>query len=95
LREFSDSVAVVAADIVWLLHSLRFVVQLRASLHLEIIALRHQLAVIHRSVAIRQPAVRVALGIPAAREPWGWWRPGPDAGLCRSGVFFGSELRAV
>ena len=31
------------------LHSLRFVVQSRASLHLEIIALRHQLTVVHRS----------------------------------------------
>jgi hypothetical protein len=39
----------VASVVVSLLHSLRFVVQSRASLHLEIIALRHQLAVVNRS----------------------------------------------
>ena len=41
--------------VVSLLHSLRFVVQSRASLHLEIIALRHQLAVVSRS---RRPRLR-------------------------------------
>ena len=39
-----------ASVIVSLLHSLRFLVRSRASLHLEILALRHQLAVVNRSV---------------------------------------------
>jgi hypothetical protein len=42
--------------VVSLLHSLRFFVKSRASLHLEIIALRHQLAVLHRS---RRPRLRL------------------------------------
>jgi hypothetical protein len=45
--------------VVSLLHSLRFVVQSRASLHLQIIALRHQLAVVHRS---RRPRLRLTVG---------------------------------
>ena len=39
-----------------LLHSLRFMVRSRVSLHLEIIALRHQLAVVNRS---RRPRLRL------------------------------------
>jgi hypothetical protein len=39
----------VSSVVVSLLHSLRSVVQSRASLHLEIIALRHRLAVLNRS----------------------------------------------
>jgi putative transposase len=59
-----------------LLHSFRFLVQSRASLHLEIIALRHQLAVVHRS---RRPRLRFTS---ADRILWAWlshawrgWRP--------------------
>ena len=52
--------------VVSLLHSLRFVVQSRASLHLEIIALRHQLAVVHRS---RRPRLRFTS---ADRILWAW-----------------------
>ena len=54
LRAFSDSLQLCAV-VLSLLHSLRFVVRSRASLHLEIIALRHQLAVVHRS---RRPRLR-------------------------------------
>jgi putative transposase len=43
----------VSTVVVSLLHSLRFLVLSRASLHLEIIALRHQLAVVHRSRRLR------------------------------------------
>ena len=39
-----------------LLHSLRFVLRSRASLHLEILALRHQLTVVHRP---RRPRLRL------------------------------------
>jgi hypothetical protein len=39
----------VSSVVVSLLHSLRFVVQSRASLHLENVALRHQLAVLNRT----------------------------------------------
>jgi putative transposase len=52
--------------VVSLLHSLRFVVQSRASLHLEIIALRHQLAVVHRS---RRSRLRFTS---ANRILWAW-----------------------
>jgi len=52
--------------VVSLLHSFRFVVQSRASLHLEIIALRHQLAVVHRS---RRPRLRFTS---ADRILWAW-----------------------
>ena len=55
-----------------LLHSLRFLVRSRALLHLEIIALRHQLAVVHRS---RRPRLRLTA---ADRRLWVWlsrsWR---------------------
>ena len=55
-----------------LLHSLRFMVRSRVSLHLEIIALRHQLAVVNRS---RRPHLRVT---PVDRMLWVWlarsWR---------------------
>ena len=47
--------AVVASIVVSLLHSLRFLLRSRALLHLEIIALRHQLAVVNRS---RRPRPR-------------------------------------
>lgn len=49
-----------------LLHSLQFMVRSRASLHLEIIALRHQLAVVHRS---RRPRLRLTS---ADRALWAW-----------------------
>jgi putative transposase len=62
----------VASVVVSLLHSLRFLVRSRASLHLEIIALRHQLAVVNRS---RRPRVRFAT---VDRMLWAWlsrsWR---------------------
>ncbi len=55
-----------------LLYSLWFMVRSRASLHLEIIALRHQLAVVNRS---RRPRLRVTS---ADRMLWAWlsraWR---------------------
>ena len=55
-----------ASVVVSLLHSLRFLVRSRASLHLEIIALRHQLAVVNRS---RRPRVRFAT---VDRMLWAW-----------------------
>jgi putative transposase len=62
----------VSTVIVSLLYSLRFFVQSRASLHLEIIALRHQLAVVNRS---RRPRLRFTA---ADRLLWAWlaqaWR---------------------
>ena len=70
LRAFSDSLQVVSSVVVSLLHSLRFLVRSRASLHLEIIALRHQLAVVNRS---RRPRLRFdggrsnAVGVALAR----------------------------
>jgi hypothetical protein len=51
--------------LVSLLHSLQFMVRSRASLHLEILALRHQLAVVHRS---RRPRLRFT----AADRLWTW-----------------------
>ena len=55
-----------------LLHSLRFTIRSRVSLHLEIIALRHQLAVVNRS---RRPCLRLT---PVDRMLWAWlsrsWR---------------------
>jgi putative transposase len=55
-----------------LLHSLRFVVRSRAALHLEIVALRHQLAVTSRS---RRPRLRLTA---LDRVLWAWlahrWR---------------------
>jgi hypothetical protein len=56
----------VASVVVSLLHSLRFLIRSRASLHLEIIALRHQLAVVHRS---RRPRLRLTS---ADRLLWAW-----------------------
>jgi putative transposase len=62
----------VSSVVVSLLHSLRFLVRSRALLHLEIIALRHQLAVVHRS---RRPRLRLTA---ADRRLWVWlsrsWR---------------------
>jgi len=52
--------------VVSLLHSLRFTVRSRGSLHLEIIALRHQLAVVHRS---RRPRLRLTS---VDRMLWAW-----------------------
>jgi putative transposase len=52
--------------VVSLLHSFRFLVQSRLSLHLELIALRHQLAVVHRS---RRPRLRFTS---ADRILWAW-----------------------
>jgi len=73
---FSDSLQFVPSVAVSLLHSFRFLVQSRASLHLEIIALRHQLAVLHRS---RRPRLHFTS---ADRILWAWlshawrgWRP--------------------
>ena len=65
-RAFSDSLQVVPSVAVSLLHSLRFLVQSRASLHLEIIALRHQLAVVNRS---RRPRLRLTS---VDRMLWAW-----------------------
>jgi putative transposase len=56
----------VASVVVSLLHSLRFLVRSRASLHLEILALRHQLAVVNRS---RRPRLRLTS---ADRMLWAW-----------------------
>ena len=50
--------------VVSLLYSLRFLIRSRAALHLEIIALRHQLAVLNRS---RRPRLRLT---PADRILW-------------------------
>jgi putative transposase len=62
----------VSSVVVSLLHSLRFLIESRASLHLEIIALRHQLAVMNRS---RRPRLRFTA---ADRRLWVWlsrsWR---------------------
>jgi putative transposase len=66
----------VVAVLASLLHSLRFLVRSRASLHLEIVALRHQLSVVSRS---RRPRLRLTS---ADRILWTWlsrvwrgWRP--------------------
>ena len=53
-----------ASVVVSLLHSLRFLVRSRASMQLEILALRHQLTVAHRS---RRPQLRLT---PADRMLW-------------------------
>ena len=55
-----------ASVVISLLHSLRFMVRSRASLHLEIIALRHQLAVVNRS---RRPRLRLTA---VDRTLWAW-----------------------
>jgi hypothetical protein len=61
--------------IVSLLHSFRCVARSRASLHLEIIALRHQLAVVNRS---RRPRLRVTaadrLLWAGLSQAWRGWR---------------------
>src|SRR5262245_61318807 len=49
-----------------MLHSFCFLVRSRASLHLEIVALRHQLAVVNRS---RRPRLRFTTG---DRVLWAW-----------------------
>src|SRR4029450_5024956 len=63
--------------VVSLLHSFRFLVQSRASLHVELIAPRHQLAVVHRS---RRPRLRFTA---ADRILCAWlsrsWRGGRSA----------------
>jgi serine/threonine protein kinase len=56
----------VCSVVVSLLHSFRFLVRSRASLHLELIALRHQLAVVNRS---RRPRIRLTA---ADRMLWAW-----------------------
>jgi transposase InsO family protein len=56
----------VSTVVVSLLHSLRFTVRSRVSLHLEIIALRHQLAVVNRS---RRPRLRLTS---VDRMLWAW-----------------------
>jgi len=56
----------VSSVVVSLLHSLRFTVRSRASLHLEIIALRHQLAVVNRA---RRPRLRLTS---VDRMLWAW-----------------------
>ena len=56
--------------VVSLLHSLRFAVRSRASLHLEVIALRHQLAVLNRS---RRPRLRLTQ---VDRMLWAWLSQG-------------------
>ena len=59
-------------SVVSLLHSFRLMIRSRAALHLEIIALRHQLAVVNRC---RRPRLRLT---PADRILWAWlsqtWR---------------------
>ena len=55
-----------ASVVVSLLHSLRSLVRSRASLHLEILALRHQLTVVHRS---RRPRLRLTS---TDRMLWAW-----------------------
>ena len=57
---------VVAPVVVSLLHSLRLLVRSRAALHLEIIALRHQLAVVNRS---RRQGLRLTS---VDRMLWAW-----------------------
>ena len=52
--------------VVSLLHSLRFVVHSRIPLHLEVVALRHQLAVVNRS---RRPRLRFTI---VDRLLWAW-----------------------
>ena len=56
----------VASVVFSLLPSLRFMIRSRVSLHLEIIALRHQLAVVNRS---RCPRLRLT---PVDRTLWAW-----------------------
>jgi hypothetical protein len=62
----------VVSVLVSFFHALRFVVRSRVSLHLEILALRHQLTVVHRS---RGPRLRLTS---ADRLLWAWlsraWR---------------------
>ena len=64
----------VSSVLVSLLHSRRFMVRSRVSLHVEIIALRYQLAVVNRS---RRPRLRFTS---ADRILWVWlsqaWRAG-------------------
>jgi hypothetical protein len=66
----------VVSIVVSLVFALRLAVRSRAALHLEILALHHQLAVLNRS---RPPRVRLTA---ADRVVWGWlsrawgWRPG-------------------
>jgi len=64
----------VASVLVSLRHSLRFLARSRASLHLEIVALRHQLAAVNRT---RRRRVRLTS---ADRVLWAWlsrtWRGG-------------------
>ncbi len=49
-----------------LFHSIRFMIRSRVSLHLEILALRHQLAVVNRS---RRPRLRLTS---VDRMLWAW-----------------------
>jgi hypothetical protein len=56
----------VASVLVSLLHSLRFLARSRASLHLEILALRYQLAVVNRA---RRPRLRLTA---TDRALWAW-----------------------
>jgi putative transposase len=62
----------VSSVVVSLLYSFRFSIESRASLHLEIFALRHQLAIMNRS---RRPRLRFTA---ADRRLWVWlsrsWR---------------------
>ena len=58
-----------------LFYSLRFIIRSRVSLHLEIIALRHQIAVVNRS---RRPRLRFTGADRIFRawlsQAWGGWR---------------------
>jgi putative transposase len=63
---FSDSLVFVASVLFSLVHSLRLMIRSRISLHLEIIALRHQLAVVNRSRCAR---LRLT---PVDRMLWAW-----------------------
>jgi len=53
LADVLRSPAVVSSVVVSVLHSLRFSLRSRALLHLEILALRHQLAIVHLTSADR------------------------------------------
>jgi hypothetical protein len=64
----------VSSVVVSLLHSLRFVVQSRASLHLQIIALRHQLAVVNRSRRPRLHLTSVDRLLGHGSRTLGGWR---------------------
>jgi putative transposase len=64
----------VASVLVSLLHSLRFLARSRASLHLEIVALRHQLTVVNRVRRPRRLTSTDRLLWAWLPRTWGGWR---------------------